>query len=149
MNKIIFSLLLISIAFVAMGAAAASDGHGSHRHQLAVSDNVVSDLEGPNIISSTSDNLEKPSIISSDLEGPNIISLEKPSIIHSTSDRPGYDVSLNGYPAVDLGDTPICIYKGSSIGGGWGPDFGPHLPVDFDIHDHPINPIGPKGPILQ
>ena len=123
-NKIIFSLLLISIAFVAMGAAAASDG--SHRHQLAVSDNVVSDLEGPNIIS-----------------------LEKPSIIHSTSDRPGFDESLNGYPAVDLGDTPICIYKGYSIGGGWGPDFGPHFPVDFDIHDHPINPIGPKGPILQ
>ena len=141
-NKIIFSLLLISIAFVAMGAAAASDC--SHRHQLAVSDNVVSDLEGPNIIS-----LEKPSIVSSELEGPNIISLEKPSIIHSTSDRPGFDESLNGYPAVDLGDTPICIYKGYSIGGGWGPDFGPHFPVDFDIHDHPINPIGPKGPILQ
>ena len=131
-KKIIFSLLLISIAFVAMGAAAASDGHGSHRHQLAVSDNVVSDLEGPNIISSTSDNLEKP------------------SIIHSTSDRPGCDVSLNGYPAVDLGDTPIYIYKGSSIGGGLGPDFGPHFPgVNFDIHDHPVNPIGPKGPILQ
>ncbi len=143
MNKIILSLLLISIAFIGIGAAAASDvdNFGSDRPEFGVNENVVSDLEGPSII-------QTPSIISSDLEGPSII--QTPSII--SSDRPEMNRPwmYESYPAVDLGGTPICIYLESSICGGLGPDFGPHFPgVNFDIHDHPVNPIGPKGPILQ
>ncbi|WP_407421425.1 hypothetical protein [Methanobrevibacter sp.] len=143
MNKIILSLLLISIAFIGIGAAAASDvdNFGSDRPEFGVNENVVSDLEGPSII-------QAPSIISSDLEGPSII--QTPSII--SSDRPEMNRPwmYESYPAVDLGGTPICIYLESSICGGLGPDFGPHFPgVNFDIHDHPVNPIGPKGPILQ
>ena len=159
MNKIILSLLLISIAFIGIGAAAASDvdNFGSDRPEFGVNENVVSDLEGPSII-------QTPSIISSDLECPSIIQtpsiissdLECPSIIQTpsiiSSDRPEMNRPwmYESYPAVDLGGTPICIYLESSICGGLGPDFGPHFPgVNFDIHDHPVNPIGPKGPILQ
>ena len=70
-KKIIFSLLLISIAFVGIGATAASDDYcGSHRPQLGVSDNVVSDLEGPSII------------------------------VHAASDRPQCDRELDLAPIV-------------------------------------------------
>ena len=134
MNKIILSLLLISIAFVAMGAATAADVNdlGSHRPQLAVSDNVVSDLEGPHIISSDREfdlGSHRPQlgvnedVVVYDVERPNIIS--SPHIISSSS-------------------------EGSSFVAGFGPDYRPHCPgVNFDIHDNPVNPIGPKGPILQ
>ena len=152
MNKIILSLLLISIAFVAMGAATAADVNdlGSHRPQLAVSDNVVSDLEGPHIISSDREfdlgshrhqlGVNDDAVVYDsgshrhqlgvnddavvyDVERPNIIS--SPHIISSSS-------------------------EGSSFVAGFGPDYRPHCPgVNFDIHDNPVNPIGPKGPILQ
>lgn len=134
MNKIILSLLLFSIAFVAMGAASAADVNdlGSHRPQLAVSDNVVSDLEGPNIFCSDREfdlGSHRPQlgvnedVVVYDVERPNIIS--SPHIISSSS-------------------------EGSSFVAGFGPDYRPHCPgVNFDIHDNPVNPIGLKGPILQ
>ena len=118
MNKIILSLLLISIAFVGIGAAAASDV-----------DNVVSDVANPNVIS-----LENPNVISSDrpqMDRP-FYTVDEIRPFYTAEDI--YNVPVVGHVPI-AGHVPIVGQDVDIFDGDY---FHPIQPVD------PYGPFDPK-----
>ena len=113
MNKILFALLLLTVAFVGISFVSAADADGiaaMDRPQLGeINNHIDPELQNPNIISSERPTLEEapiignPNIISSErpqLADPNVISsgkpvepeLQNPNII--SSDRPFNEVPV-------------------------------------------------------
>ena len=157
MNKIILSLLLITIAFIGIGAAAASDADnlGSHSPQLfSVADDIatpdntaVSDVECCDDIQFYNVSDDGCDVDYFSYYNPHRKQLacveEDISTLDVVSDRPNFDILLNQIATIKNKDVSIGGGMGPGLGP-YNPDINPHVPIHIDLRDRPVNPFGPQ-----